>query len=115
MSLPKEVAPMAKGGERPRTVRRAQARELAKNTEKLARLAQDLPGARPDTAVAVTSVAVVETRARAHRCVFCDSELELRDHRVISHAGALLREVELVCRVCHRPRRLYFRVAAVSA
>lgn len=106
---------MAKGSDRPRTVRRAKARELAKNTEKLARLADDLPGARPDSALAVTSVAVVETRARAHRCVFCDGELELRDHRVTPHAGALLREVELACRLCHTTRRLYFRLAPVGA
>jgi len=102
---------MAKRDERPRTARRAQARTLGKATEKLSRLAAELPGARPETALSVTSAAVVEPRARAHRCVFCDGELELTEHRVAAHAGELLREVELRCRLCHTPRRLFFRVA----
>jgi hypothetical protein len=83
---------------------------MRKATDKLDRLVQELPGAKPETALTVTSAAVVETRARAHRCVFCEGELELRDHRAVPREDEILREIILLCRLCHAPRHLFFRV-----
>ena len=101
---------MAKKNERPRTARRAQLREMRNATAKLDRLAGHLPGAKPESPLTVTSVAAVEPKARAYRCVFCEGELELREHRARPRDGEILRELTMVCRLCHARRVLYFRV-----
>lgn len=73
-------------------------------------LAARLPGAAPDHPIDVASASVVETMARATPCIQCGGELEPRADRATSTARGVLREVALVCRRCHAPRALWFRI-----
>jgi len=63
----------------------------------------------------VTSAAVVETHARSTPCPQCGGDLELRSDRATSTTRGLLRELALVCRLCHAPRTLWFRIRPPSA
>lgn len=79
------------------------------------RLAGQLPGGAPERAIVVAAASVVEVKARGTACPQCGGELELRGDRAESApggAGGVLRAVDLVCRVCHAPRRLWFRIVA---
>jgi hypothetical protein len=100
---------------RPRRARREQSRALRKQVRRTETLARQLPGASPANPVDVGSPAVIETRTRATPCLHCEGELELRADRASSTARGVLRELSLVCRRCHAPRTLYFRVTPPSA
>lgn len=94
---------------RARTERREVERALRRDVRERERLVRLAPGGAPDRAIVVGSVAVVEGRARSERCIQCGGELELQRHDV-SPADAQLREIALVCRLCHARRQLWIRV-----
>jgi len=108
---------MSKKPPRPRAARRAAAQANRRAVERVEKLGTQLPGGAPEQPLRVTSASVVEVRARAARCLVCDGELELRAHLAEADAPAGvrrdLRRVELACRACGRPRRLWFRVEPV--
>lgn len=106
---------MTKKPERARAARREKERELRKSVRALERLAAHAEGGAPDRPIPVSSAAVVEVRARSTPCVQCGGELDLRRHDALVHGEGLLRVVELICRLCHAPRRLYFKVAPTLA
>ena len=63
---------------RARRQRREQERALRKGVRAVERLARQLPGATPETAVEVDAPAVAEIKARATACPQCGGELEVR-------------------------------------
>jgi hypothetical protein len=93
---------------RTRTARRAEERAARQQVRDRQRLATLERGGAPERPIEVTSAAVIEPRARSMRCPLCDGDAELLEHR----AEAGLRVVELRCRRCHAPRRLWFRLVA---
>ena len=74
-------------------------------------LAGDFPGGSAQRPIDVASASVVEGKARATPCIQCGGDLELRGDRATSTARGVLREIALVCRRCHAPRTLWFRIA----
>jgi hypothetical protein len=108
-------AAVAKKPKRARTERREQERGLRKEVRAVERLASQAPGGAPDRPLVVTSAAVIEVQARSTPCPQCGGTLDLRRHDAVVEAGQSLRVVELLCRLCHAPRRLYFRVDAPLA
>lgn len=103
---------MTKKAPRARTARRTSERVVARATSKLDQLATELPGGAPARPFNVTAASIVEVRARAIRCLACDGETELKAHEADVHAGEVLRRLDLSCRGCHAPRRVWFRVTA---
>jgi hypothetical protein len=98
---------------RPRRQQREQQRALRKTVRQLERLAAGLPGGSPERPIDIASASVVETKARAMKCVQCDAiEMELRGERATSTARGVLRELTMVCRQCHAARAVWFRVAS---
>jgi hypothetical protein len=99
---------------RRRRQRREQERALRKGVRNTERLARQLPGATPESPIEIDAPAVAEIRARATPCPQCGGELEVRGDRADSTARGIIRELGLVCRRCHAPRRLWFRVRPPS-
>jgi hypothetical protein len=97
--------------ERPRRRKREEARAARKAVRQTERLAAALPGAAFDHPIEVASSSIVEGRARATPCPQCGGDLELRGDRASSTPRGVLRELDLACRRCHAPRRLWFLVA----
>jgi hypothetical protein len=95
---------------RPRTERRANDREVAKLIESREKLAALEPGGHPSRPMEVPTASVIEVRATSLRCLACDGELRVHEHR----AKHDLREVELACKSCNRKRTLYVRVSLPS-
>jgi hypothetical protein len=95
---------------RPRRQQREQSRALRKQVRRTEALARQLPGATPDHPIDVNSASVVESRARSTPCLQCGGDLDLRTDGAISTPRGVLRELALVCRRCHAPRSLYFRI-----
>lgn len=87
-------------------------RKTVRDTERLAR---QLPGATAEAPIDVDAPAVVEIRARATPCPQCGGELELRGERADTSPRGILRELRLICRLCHAPRSLWFRVLPPAA
>lgn len=101
---------MGKGG-RPRNQRRADERQLRKAVRTREKLATAAPGGGADRPIAVSTAALVEPTARATPCPQCGGTLDLQSDRVTPGAGGeLLRALQLVCRLCHTPRTLWFVV-----
>jgi hypothetical protein len=100
---------------RPRRKRREQERTLLKVVKRTESLADKLPGGSPENPIEVTSASVVETRARAARCIQCDGEFDLRGDRASSTPRGVLRAIDVSCRQCHTPRTLWFRVTPTTA
>jgi hypothetical protein len=100
---------------RPRRQRREQERALRKGVRNVERLARQLPGATPETPIEIDAPSVAEVKARSTPCPQCGGELELRGDRADSTPRGVLRELSLVCRLCHAPRTLWFRVTPASA
>ena len=101
---------MAGQRERGRTKRREDERAARKLVRERDKLAAALPGGAPEHPLAVASAAVIETMARANTCVQCGSTLDLRGDRAQSTARGVLRALDLVCRVCHAPRTLWYLI-----
>lgn len=95
---------------RPRTKKRALDRALRKEVRRTEALAGDLPGGSPEQPIDVASAAIVDGKARGTPCIQCGGDLDLRGDRAASTARGVLRELALVCRRCHAPRTLWFRV-----
>jgi hypothetical protein len=100
---------------RPRRERRANERELRKTVRDTERLARQLPGGAPDLPIEVDAPSVIEIRARETPCPQCGGELDVRGDRADSTARGVLRELSLICRLCHTPRTLWFRVIPRAA
>jgi hypothetical protein len=85
---------------------------LRATVRRIERLAADLPGGAAERPIEVGSSSVVELKARGAPCLQCAGELEIKGDRAESTARGVLRVIELVCRRCHAPRTLWFRIAA---
>jgi hypothetical protein len=102
---------MAARSRRPRTERRKAARQLTGEVRAREKLAAAGPGGAADRPITVVSASLVEPRARETPCVQCAGTLDLVRHQ--GSAGAPdLREVNLICRLCHTPRTIWFRIEA---
>jgi hypothetical protein len=97
---------------RARTARREADRTLRKDVKTRQRLVEAAPGGAADRPLTVRSTSVIEVEARSLPCVQCGGELDLRQHAA---SGPLLRVVKLVCRICHTPREVWFRVEPALA
>jgi hypothetical protein len=102
---------MAKKPPRPRAERREHERALRKGVRKTEVMARALPGGSPGAPIDVATSSLVEPQARATRCPQCDGDLDVRADRAESTPRGVLRQLDLVCRLCHAPRTLWFRVA----
>jgi hypothetical protein len=111
---PVRQSPLVARPPRPRRKQREQARALRKLVRQTESLAAELPGGSPEQPIDVTSAAVVEGKARATPCIQCGGDLDLRGDRATSTGRGILRELALVCRRCHAPRTLWFRVAPAA-
>ncbi len=87
-------------------------RALRKEVGVRERLAAAAPGGAADRPLVVASASVIEGRARSVPCIQCGGELDLRQHRAGSGA---LRVVALVCRLCHAPREIWFKIEPAAA
>ena len=96
---------------RPRRERRAQARALRKTVQQVEALAAELPGGAAERPIDVGAASVIEVKARATPCPQCGGELQIKGDQAHPTPRGLLRELTLVCRLCHAPRTLWFRVA----
>jgi hypothetical protein len=97
---------------RPRRQQREQQRALRKTVHQLERLAAEMPGGSPERPIDVGSASIVETKARSIACVQCEAlALELGADRATSTPRGVLRELAMICRQCHAPRAVWFRVA----
>jgi len=101
---------VAKKPTRGRTERRERERELRKGIRKVEALARSLPGGSTAAPIDVATSSLVEIEARGTRCPQCDGELQIRGDRAESTPRGVLRAIDLVCRLCHAPRTLLFRV-----
>jgi len=106
---------MAKKSSRPRTERRERERALKKGVRNTERMAHALPGGSRATAIELPASGLVELAVRDARCPQCNGALDLRGDRAESTARGIVREVDAICRLCHAPRRLWFRLAAKLA
>jgi hypothetical protein len=94
----------------PRGQRRAAERaavDLARDRVKLAELSAGGAAERP---IVVETPSVIEGRARDLRCAVCEGEVTLDEHEAVEQGGVRLRRVKTVCRECHTPRILWFRL-----
>ncbi len=102
---------MTKTTARPRKQRREDDRAARKTVRQKQRMLTVLPGGAAAHPLEVSTAAVVEVHARAIACIHCDGQLSLREDRATSTPRGVLRELEMVCRLCHAPRHLWFRIA----
>jgi hypothetical protein len=100
------------GRKRPeRTERRTReraARQLVRDREKLAALS---PGGSAAHPIEVGSSSVVEVRVGSLHCPQCDGAYRLVEHRSPSSG---IREVSVICRLCHVPRTIWFRLVTIE-
>src|SRR4051794_15982828 len=95
---------------RPRTERRQVERSLRKEVLLRERLATHSLGGSRERAFVVSSVSVVEGQARSTPCIQCGGELDLRSHAAAPDGHGKIRVLHLVCRLCHAPRELWFKI-----
>jgi len=93
---------------RPRTARRAAAREHEEMVRDLERLAALAPGGSAERAREIESPAQVDVIATATRCPVCDGPLLLEEHAA---APGGRRTAHVRCTACGRRRALHFRLA----
>jgi hypothetical protein len=98
---------------RARSQRRSQERALRKDVRAREKLAALGPGGGPDRAYAIPSASLVEPTARSIPCIQCGGTLDLTGHAAAPDAP-LLRIARLVCRLCHTPREIWFRIEAAG-
>jgi len=97
---------------RPRTERRALARELAKMARDKDKLARLSPGGAPERAIELASASQVETHARSVPCPLCEGPLRVDAHTAETIDGLRVRVAQVTCTRCGVHRSLYFRLAA---
>lgn len=96
---------------RPRTQRRADARATKKLIHDRERLWSLSPGGSAARPLTVPSPAVIDSRVAAMHCPQCDAEYTLKDHE--TRGGD--RVVSVVCKLCHAPRQIWFRLGSAAA
>jgi hypothetical protein len=99
---------------RRRRLLRDQQRVLRKLVKRTESLAAKLAGGSPQLPIDVRSASVVETKARSTPCIQCGGDLDLRNDSATSTERGILRELTLVCRRCHAPRTLWYRIAPTA-
>jgi hypothetical protein len=72
------------------------------------------PGGNPDNPILIDTPSVVEAKASACGCPFCDVDMRVRAHRAFEHNGRRLRVAELMCAGCGHRRNIYFELKQVS-
>jgi hypothetical protein len=92
---------------RPRTERRVRERDARKLARDLERLAAGEPGAARDNPIDVVSSSVIAVRAQSAKCPLCGGAFTI-DHEAAEADG--IRTVEVTCRSCATPRKLWFRI-----
>lgn len=90
-------------------IRKREGSERKRANDK-ARLFALSPGGSPLVPLAVSSVAVIEHRARAIACPQCGGRLSIDEHNVDREGSELLRLLHMHCLDCLLPQRLWFRV-----
>ena len=106
---------MSKAKKRPRALERESRRALGKLAQKLDAVVAESPGGSAQRALQVSSASVIDNKARGFRCGRCEGELELRDHQAEFQGSLQLRRVDLVCKSCFHPRRVWFSLGAATA
>ena len=81
--------------------------DLARDRLRAAELA---PGGTPGRPIVVDSAHVIEGQARDLRCAICEAEVILEEHDAVTHEGTLVRRVRVICKECHVPRLIWFRI-----
>jgi hypothetical protein len=94
----------------PRGQRRAAERAAVSRAKDRVKLAQLSPGGAAERPLSVESASVIDGAARDTPCAVCEAELELKEHDAVVVDEVRLRRVSLVCRECHTPRELWFRI-----
>ena len=97
-----------------RTVRREQARALARLQADRERLFTLEQGGAPGRPLDASSAAVIEAHATSVPCPLCESVQEVVEHSALVHHGVGLREVKLRCRQCGSKRSLWFKIVGPS-
>ena len=100
--------------QRPRRQRREQERALRKAVRRTEEMAAELPGGSPERPIDLATASLVEAQARGTPCIQCGGSLDLRHDRATVTPRGVLRELDLVCRLCHAPRTLWFRIAPAA-
>jgi hypothetical protein len=89
-------------------------REAQRVDEKLARMRSRLAdledGGAPDRPIEVIASSQIEIRAEAMECPICSGSLKVQEHEADTIGGRRLRLVDVKCRHCGTPRRLYFEI-----
>lgn len=80
----------------------------------LERVARREPGGAPDRPLVIDSPVLVDVRAVAKPCVFCDGSLRLDAHTAEVVEGVRLRVASVACTQCGARRSVYFRLAGPS-
>lgn len=70
------------------------------------------PGGEQARPITVDSAAVIEVRVAGMTCPQCEGEYSVKAHDA---AGAGVRVVSVVCRLCHVARRIWFRLGSSAA
>ena len=105
---------MARSARGSRRDRRQRERELRKQVGREIREREQLAavstGGSPERPMPVSTAAVIEVRAAATACLHCGGTLDLVAHDAQVYQGQPVRRVQLLCRGCHAPRLLWFRI-----
>ncbi len=85
--------------------------KLAKDLEKLWKVA---PGGSPERPIAITSPSEVEVIAKSTRCPICQGELRMEEHAAETLGQVRLRVARVACVICRAPRGIYFQLRATT-
>jgi hypothetical protein len=99
--------------ERPRAQLRHRTRTVQTDSDRLERLATQLPGASGERPFSVATASVIAVKARALRCFRCEGELDVGEDSAQKVNHEILRRVELTCRQCRVARVAWFRIVPV--
>lgn len=90
--------------------RRAAERAAVSIAKDRVRLAELEPGGGPERPIVVDTAAVIDGRAEHTPCAVCEAGLMLKEHDAVTHETVSLRRTKLVCKECHTPRVIWFRI-----
>ena len=79
---------------------------------RIASVAESLPGAAPEHAIAVGDIGSIDGALRARRCI-CGGLLTSLGERSEAHGERMLRVVRAECSRCERVQTVYFDTATV--
>ena len=99
---------------RARTARREAVRARGKLGRERDRLMALEAGGSPERPIEVESPSVVELRAAALCCPYCEVQFRVEAHRAPSTPGMRLREAAVSCPRCGRQRSIWFRLVGPS-